>query len=406
MSGTDETLTDEPMTAEVLLRGRRVGWLDVLQDDFATCQLRFDPAWIETPNRGVLGQWFEDRLPAPLTINGGMPLWFKSLLPQGPMRRYLASRHGLHELDEFELLLALGEDLPGAVQLVSTLESQLPRRSRRPSSDARPTGALEPGIFAPRHSLSGFQWKLSVQADERGIVVPVSGRQGEWIAKFENGTYPHLPEIETATMAWAAKAGIHCAETRLEHRDRFLNLPSDFPTGSGMVLLSRRFDRKPWTHMEDFSQILDRPDQFAGTAEEVGVVIAALCPEQDVREYLRRLVFCVLSGNGDAHLKNWTLTYPDGRSARLSPAYDLVPTRIWLRNQDLVLPLGGERVFDRLTATHFGPMASLTGIGGETMTALVATAASQVRAAWKQVRHLFDPRHHQGIEAHLAACRL
>jgi serine/threonine-protein kinase HipA len=29
-------------------------------------------------------------------------------------------------------------------------------------------------------------------------------------------------------------------------------------------------------------------------------------------------------GNTDAHSKNWGLIYPDGRNARLAPAYDLV----------------------------------------------------------------------------------
>ena len=40
----------------------------------------------------------------------------------------------------------------------------------------------------------------------------------------------------------------------------------------------------------------------------------------------RRLVFSVLIGNGDMHLKNWSLLYPDGRKPVLSPAYDFVST--------------------------------------------------------------------------------
>jgi serine/threonine-protein kinase HipA len=41
---------------------------------------------------------------------------------------------------------------------------------------------------------------------------------------------------------------------------------------------------------------------------------------------MRRLAFMVLSGNADAHLKNWSLLYPDGVRPRLAPVYDLVST--------------------------------------------------------------------------------
>ena len=35
-------------------------------------------------------------------------------------------------------------------------------------------------------------------------------------------------------------------------------------------------------------------------------------------EFVRRLVFNALIGNGDAHLKNWSLIYPDGRTTTVS----------------------------------------------------------------------------------------
>ena len=49
----------------------------------------------------------------------------------------------------------------------------------------------------------------------------------------------------------------------------------------------------------------------------IGAVICALCGEDDFRRYMRRLAFMVLSGNADAHLKNWSLLHPDGVNARL-----------------------------------------------------------------------------------------
>jgi serine/threonine-protein kinase HipA len=44
---------------------------------------------------------------------------------------------------------------------------------------------------------------------------------------------------------------------------------------------------------------------------------------------MRRLAFMVLSGNADAHLKNWALLYPDGVNPRLAPVYDVVSTVVY-----------------------------------------------------------------------------
>jgi serine/threonine-protein kinase HipA len=51
-------------------------------------------------------------------------------------------------------------------------------------------------------------------------------------------------------------------------------------------------------------------------------------------EYTRRLVFSALIGNGDMHLKNWSLVYPDQRTPALAPAYDLVSTIPYMRDED------------------------------------------------------------------------
>ncbi|WP_437555588.1 HipA domain-containing protein [Sorangium sp. So ce367] len=53
------------------------------------------------------------------------------------------------------------------------------------------------------------------------------------------------------------------------------------------------------------------------------------------------------------HLKNWSLVYPDGRRARLSPAYDLVSTIACGPGLDrLALRLSGEKDFSRITRAH------------------------------------------------------
>ncbi|MEZ6018435.1 MAG: HipA domain-containing protein, partial [Planctomycetota bacterium] len=83
------------------------------------------------------------------------------------------------------------------------------------------------------------------------------------------------------------------------------------------------------------------------------------CPE-DLDEFLRRVAFMIVCGNGDAHLKNWGLVYPDRRHARLGPAYDLVSTVVYPDlDRELALDLGGRRSFADLDGSVFGDLARM-----------------------------------------------
>ena len=119
-----------------------------------------------------------------------------------------------------------------------------------------------------------------------------------------------------------------------------------------------------------------------GNFETVVRATAALCGPDDAFETIRRIAFDVLVGNGDAHLKNWAFTYPDGRDARVSPAYDLVPTRLFLPADDLGLKLAGSRRFEDVSLQSFRRLGERLGLGGEPVVALVTEVVEQVVDAW------------------------
>jgi hypothetical protein len=68
------------------------------------------------------------------------------------------------------------------------------------------------------------------------------------------------------------------------------------------------------------------------------------------RRATRQDCFNVLVGN-DAHLKNWSFIYPDGRTTQLVPAYDLVSTMPYIADDQLALSLCGTRDFAKVDAT-------------------------------------------------------
>lgn len=89
----------------------------------------------------------------------------------------------------------------------------------------------------------------------------------------------------------------------------------------------------------------------------------------------------MLLGNGDAHTKNWAYCYPDGRHAELSPAYDIVPTVLFVAGDDLGLNLAGSKRFDQVRLNAFDRLADKAGWDGDGR-ARAAAAVDRVVAAW------------------------
>ena len=78
---------------------------------------------------------------------------------------------------------------------------------------------------------------------------------------------------------------------------------------------------------------------------------------EQLAEFIRRLVVNILIGNGDAHLKNWSVIYRDKVTPQLAPAYDLVSTIHYVQNDRLALNLGGEKHFESIDESHFDRLA-------------------------------------------------
>jgi serine/threonine-protein kinase HipA len=185
------------------------------------------------------------------------------------------------------------------------------------------------------------------------------------------------------------------------------------PTGDGKVFLIKRFDRRgnQRIHIEDFGQILDRPPgnyQYAGHYEELAEVLKWISPES-IPEFFKVLIFNVVSGNGDAHLKNFSLIYDleSGRSAELSPAYDLVPTVLYYadKKEKLALELGGSKSFYDVSKDSFGKffeIANSVDIDGRT---IVQESLESILEAFEQpdVQQNFSTAEVEKIRAHIAS---
>ena len=363
--------------------------------------------------RPVLGQVFEDDLERVWRSRNRLPAFFSNLLPEGPLRELLARELVVSPAKEGSLLLRVGRDLPGAIEVVPEEEDELPGEDLKLDAPG-PSPEAAAGDRALKFSLAGVQLKLSVLEGERGLTVPASGAGGNWIVKLPLDRHPELPAVELAILLWARQAGFEVPDLRLVRVEEIGGLPPDWPVREGEALAVRRYDRTEEgskIHQEDFAQVLDLyPEKKYGEAsyDTLGRILLALTGETGLMEFVRRLVFMVLSGNGDAHLKNWSLVYPDRRTARLSPLYDTVFTRAFIPNDALALSLAGEKQFHRVGPNRFRRFARRVGADSERVLDQVHSSSQAIRGAWRSVRAdlPLSGRVRELLDAHLGRVRL
>ncbi|MFV3130477.1 type II toxin-antitoxin system HipA family toxin [Niveispirillum sp. KHB5.9] len=357
--------------------------------------------------RPVLGQIFLDDPDKIWSTRARVPPWFSNLLPEGALRELIAKQAGVPATREFFLLRHLGEDLPGAVRIVlDESEMELPDVEEE-LAEAAGGGNADTWHF----SLAGVQLKFSARRSDRGVTIPATGRGGDWIVKLPDARFRDVPRTEYATMRWAEASDITIPEIALVPIADMTGLPlsyNDFIETQALAI--RRFDRPtPDTrvHMEDFAQILglypeEKYDRY--NYESLARLIGALGMEDDLAEYVRRLVFMIASGNGDMHHKNWSMIYPDGVKAALSPAYDLVSTIQYQPNDTLALNFGGSKRWEDVTDETFRRMARKIGVKDGLMVSWVNEARIAILDAWQNNQNDFgyDAQARENIERHLA----
>lgn len=287
----------------------------------------------EAATRQILAAPHDARL---VHAGGRWPPYFANLLPEGHNRERLARERGCSPDDEFELLAAAGHDLMGALEV-----EPVPAREGIPDvvrhwHTALGLDVLEPGfVESPVEdaaAIPGVVTKFSAVQDGRRYVVRRQGQAGAYILKLPTARHPDLVANEAMGYALCRALGLACAEARMIGRAE-AELPEQLPFQQ--ILAVTRFDRGPdglRIHMEEFAQALQYPPQHKygrDMVRDYATMLQVLDrysarPAPDVREFVCRFVAFVLLGNTDAHLKNWALLYPDGRTPVLAPLYDPV----------------------------------------------------------------------------------
>jgi len=196
-----------------------------------------------------------------------------------------------------------------------------------------------------RISISGVQEKLSMLLDKNQLRLTEEGETGTYILKpipIDLKKPGQLPANEHLTMQIASQVyGIDTAVNGLIF----------FKDGSP-AHITRRFDVKKdgskWAK-EDFATLAGKTKETGGenfkydySYQEAGTLITRFVPawRVEMEKFFSLVVFNYLFSNGDAHLKNFALLETASGDHFLSPAYDLMNTRIHVSDTDFALNKG------------------------------------------------------------------
>jgi serine/threonine-protein kinase HipA len=378
----------------VYLNDRQVGIINRLAGDrhiFA-----FEQDYIDDPNRPTLSLSYKGQAGGLVTrikaVGRRLPPFFSNLLPEGHLRDYLAEKAGVKKEREFFLMAVLGADLAGAVVVKPMDAGNQAREQHHDDDDHHDENQGQKGIL--RFSLAGVQLKFSaVQEATGGLTIPAEGVGGSWIVKLPSLQFPAVSENEYVMLELARAVGIAVPAVKLIPVADIQGLPPDVARLEGHALAVQRFDRAEGghrIHMEDFAQVFGVfPDDKYGARSyaNIAAVLWAETGEAGTYEFVRRLVFSVLIGNADMHLKNWSLLYPDGRTPVLSPAYDFVSTLPYIPGDGLALSFGGSKNLDGISLDQVRRFTDTARLPMDPVWRIVRETRERTADAWRALPH-------------------
>jgi len=347
----------------------------LLTDDGQTMSFAYDKAYAANPGNEPLSHTI------PLSSKSfgqeAIEPFLSGLLPEDIIRTRLGRILQIPRDNTFAFLKAIGGDCAGAISFfpkgMRPAASQ-PRFRRLSDAeagailDALPRRPLDIGEDGFRISGAGAQDKLIACWKSGAVELPLGGTPSTHIIKPAIADYPDSVENECYSMRLARACGLECARCTIAvigGRRRYVCERYDRMAEDGCV---RRL------HQEDFCQLLHVEPKRKyeslggpGIAESMALMREMCLPASDTLEFLRRIVFMFLLGNGDAHGKNYSVLY-HGNKVSLSPMYDLMSTTIYPEvSSRMAMKIDGEYAFRWITRNKFLRMAEKLGISSRMM---------------------------------------
>lgn len=337
-----------------------------LSDDNGIWSFHYDQQWLNQPNAYPISPSIPMTGPAIVDQSSDRPVqwFFDNLLPEEGQRQLLAKDARVSSEDAFGLLEYYGSESAGSLTLlpqgerldISGSKCPLPDDQLQERLEKLPQVSLAQGAIK-RMSLAGAQHKLAVILDGDTLFEPAGNTPSTHILKPEHHdpSYPHSVMNEWFVMRLAKMSGLNTPDVHI----RFVPSP---------VYLIDRFDRSKiaglWSrrHAIDACQLLDLDKTYKYISGDVAKLVQIIQKTRNrvlaATELYKWLVFNVLTGNTDAHLKNISFIVQSDY-VDIAPFYDLLSTAVyeskaydghkWPTETTLAWPILGVKFFSDIT---------------------------------------------------------
>jgi serine/threonine-protein kinase HipA len=345
------------------------------QDDSGRLNFLYDAQYLTGENAFPLSV----SLPLSDTVYGDAVVrpFFSNLLPDDFARHRVARLLGVSEKNPFAILEIIGGECAGAISLYPEDQTPPPQKTKDYEFlgehdlhkilmllSQRPLLAGEKDV---RMSLAGAQDKLAVALMDDKIALTKGTSPTTHIIKPPiSGIFDSVFN-EYFCMLLAKSMNLAVSSVDIRQAD---GLP---------YLLIERYDRTAdhhhRLHQEDFCQALSIPPELKYENEGGPSLKGCLDliekhsirPAFDKIMFIHILIFNYLIGNADAHAKNYSFLYLEGKP-RLAPAYDLLSTAIYPQlNKKMAMTIGGKYNPEDVYLRHWAQLVPDTRLAKNTM---------------------------------------
>lgn len=365
-------------TLDVYLHNDLAGHL--IQDEHGEMIFSYTKSWLDAPSS--------------IPLSHSLPLqkgnfsrkqcrgFFAGILPEERKRELIAKNLGISARNDFAMLEQIGGECAGAITFMpagtplpehekhyrklsgkelATILKELPRRP------------LLAGDEDIRMSLAGAQDKIAVLVSNGQISIPLGSAPSTHILKPSNEHFEGLVFNEAFCMKLGETIGLPVAKTETGNIDGIDYLLVERYDRAVVKIVPPGSTHLERLHQEDFCQALNIPPEKKYQVEE-GLSLkqcfdllreVSTAPIIDIQHFLDAVIFNFLIGNHDAHGKNFSLVYDEGKElrTRLAPFYDLLSTVYYPDlSKKMAMKIGGEYESRKILPKNFERMAEEAGL--------------------------------------------
>lgn len=269
-------------------------------------------------------------------VNNKLHPIFEMHLPEGYLLSIIKKHFSkITKTDDFGLLKLMANSINGRVGYETDTNSTPQTLSLEKLLHPNNKNLFDELVnkFALNSPLSGVQPKVLAKVEDKGTL-PLQ----EYIVKSWGEEYPHLALNEYFCMSAVKYAGIE--------------VPEFYISDDYKLFIMKRFDIKEsgnYLGFEDMCvlQAKQADDKYEGSYEQIAktikIFVSPKNKKKSLSNFFKMIVINNLLQNGDAHLKNFGLVYEDLTDIKLAPAYDVVCTTMYIKNDISALHLLGSK---------------------------------------------------------------